>query len=211
VDIARYFCLIAYGTTEPDLEHDFLSQARSSHLEFAKKAISWYMPNKLGHWQAQAHPPVENPTKSVKVNDIIKLVKKKEVHGQGWSSNAKQPFTTVEWRKVVNMLDGCVMVEYKFKYSCVVRHMHHMILCLDDISHFKLTNLLSHLQFSFALLQKVKWSKNIQEEHACPDQILLGTTIDPAYCIWSVLACYFLWYLHPAGGRVGHVYMRVGP
>jgi hypothetical protein len=48
-DIARYFCLIAYGTAEPDLEHDFPSQARSSHLEFAKKAISWYMPNKLGH------------------------------------------------------------------------------------------------------------------------------------------------------------------
>jgi hypothetical protein len=65
VDIARYFCLIAYGTAEPDLEHDFPSQVRSSHLEFAKKAISWYMPNKLGHWQAQAHPPVGNPTKSL--------------------------------------------------------------------------------------------------------------------------------------------------
>jgi hypothetical protein len=25
VDIARYFCLIAYGTAEPDLEHDFPS------------------------------------------------------------------------------------------------------------------------------------------------------------------------------------------
>jgi hypothetical protein len=94
VDIARYFCLIAYGTAEPDMEHNFPSQARSSHLEFAKKAISWYMPNKLGHWQAQAHPPVGNPTKSVEVNDIIKVVKKKEVRGQGRLSNAKRPFTT---------------------------------------------------------------------------------------------------------------------
>jgi hypothetical protein len=75
-------------------------------------------------------------------------VKKKEVHGQGWSLNAKQPFTTVEWQKVVDMLDDCVAVKYKFKYSCVVRHMHHMILCPDDVSsQFKLANLLSHLQF----------------------------------------------------------------
>jgi hypothetical protein len=205
-DIARYFCLIAYGMAKPDLEHDFPSQARSSHLEFAKKAISWYMPNKLGHWQAQAHPPVGNPTKSIKVNDIIKLVKKKEVCGQGQSSNAKQPFTTAEWQKVVDMLDGCVTVKWKFKYSCVVRHMHHMILHPDDVSQFKLANLLSHPQFWFALLQKVKWSKNIQEECACPDQILLGA-MDPAYCILLVLACYFSWYLHPAGGGVGHVYM----
>jgi hypothetical protein len=206
VDIARYFCLIAYGTAEPDMEHDFPSQARSSHLEFAKKAISWYMPNRLGHWQAQAHPPVGNPTKSVEVNDIIKVVKKKEVRGQGRSSNAKRPFTTAEWRKVVDMLDGCVAVEWKFKYSCVVRHMHHMILRPDDVSQFKLADLISHPQFLFALSQKVKWSKNVQEERACPDQILLGA-MDPAYCILLSLACYFSWYLHPAGGGVGRVYM----
>jgi hypothetical protein len=34
----------------------------------------------------------------------------------------------------------------------------------------------------------------------------LGTN-NPAYCILLALACYFLWYLHLAGGRVGCVYM----
>ena len=133
----------------------------STHLEFAKKAISYYMPMQVALWNEQAHPPVGNPTKSILVNDLIMLVRKKEVHGQGWMSNAKWPLKTVEWHKVVEILDRSAAVEYKYKYARVVGHMHHMILHPDNLSQFKLADLLSHPQFWFVLSQKVLWSKNV--------------------------------------------------
>jgi hypothetical protein len=59
-------------------------------------------------------------------------MRKKEVRSQGWASNAKQPFKTVELHKVVEILDGSILVEYKLKYVTVVWHMHHIILHPDE-------------------------------------------------------------------------------
>jgi hypothetical protein len=46
-DVARWMCQKAYGTPEPDANP---AQARSSSLEYWKKAISYYMPNRLMPW-----------------------------------------------------------------------------------------------------------------------------------------------------------------
>jgi hypothetical protein len=95
------------------------------------------------------------------------------------------------------------MVEYKFKYSCVVRHMHHMILHPDDMSQFKLANLLSHLQFWFALLQKVKWSKNMSRRNmpALTRSSLVPWILPTASCwCWHAISCGTC--IQP-GGRVG--------
>ena len=51
--------------------------ARSSTLEFAKKAISSFQPNHLIPWNEQSR--TGNPTRSPLVNDLIKRIKKKEV------------------------------------------------------------------------------------------------------------------------------------
>ena len=70
----------AYGTPEPEPEPDpnaNPTQARSSSLQFWKKAISCYMPNRLMPWNAVSGQG--NPTRSIEVNTLIKKVKKKEV------------------------------------------------------------------------------------------------------------------------------------
>ena len=74
--VYSYFCQMTYGTPTP-LETDRPSKCRSSTLEFAKKAISSFMPNRLLAWNAQS--VTGNPTRSVQVNDLIKRVKKEEV------------------------------------------------------------------------------------------------------------------------------------
>ena len=40
--------------------------------------------------------------------------------------------------------------------------------------------------FSFALKTAVSWSKNVTDEHACPDQILLGAMND-FYCVFIAM------------------------
>ena len=77
-DIVRWMCLKVYGT--PDPTHDANpTLGRSTSIAYAKKAISYFMPNKLMQWNEMTDPPVGNPTKSAAVNDLIKLVKMKEV------------------------------------------------------------------------------------------------------------------------------------
>ena len=51
-------------------------------------------------------------------------------------------------------------------------------------------DLREHEKFGdFAGQTKVSWSKNVMEECACPDQLLLGAN-DPDFCILLALACY---------------------
>ena len=74
--IYAYFAKLAYGTTTPSLD-DTPTHARSGTLEFAKKAISSFQPNRLIPWNEQSRSG--NPTRSPLVNDIIKRIKKEEV------------------------------------------------------------------------------------------------------------------------------------
>ena len=89
------FCAYkVYGTPNPT-ESDNPTKGRSNSIEFAKKAISYFMPNRLAHWDVRTSSG--NPTKSVKVNDLIKLVKKKEVRKQGTMSTARRPMVVAEF------------------------------------------------------------------------------------------------------------------
>ena len=81
-DIVRWMKMKVYGTPDPTEEQNPV-HGRSSSLVFAKKAISSFMPNKLMQWNEMASPPAVNPTKSAAVNNLIALVKKKEVRNQG--------------------------------------------------------------------------------------------------------------------------------
>ena len=74
--VYAHFANMAYGTPSPSAD-DYPIKCRSSTLEFAKKAISNFMPNRLIAWNAQSLSG--NPTRSAIVNDLIKRVKKEEV------------------------------------------------------------------------------------------------------------------------------------
>ena len=64
-----YFATKVYGSPNPT-DEDNPTKGRSSSIEFGKKAILYYMPNRLAHWDVQTNRG--NPTKSVLVNELIK-------------------------------------------------------------------------------------------------------------------------------------------
>ena len=99
-DVKRWMCLKAYGLELPN-DDDRPLYWRSNTLEVAKKAISWYMPNRISAWNSLTG--VGNPTKSREVNDLIKLVKRAEVRRIGKPSSTKRPLTQEEFRTVLRV------------------------------------------------------------------------------------------------------------
>jgi hypothetical protein len=73
-DVVRWMKLRSFGTPDPELDAD-PKLARSNTLQFYKKAISFFIPNRLISWNTTRMEG--NPTKSLEVNAFIKMVKKK--------------------------------------------------------------------------------------------------------------------------------------
>ena len=90
----------AHGIPDPG-PNDNPTEGRSSALAFAKKVISYFMPNKLMSWNVLANPPVGNPIKSIAANNLLKIVEKKEVRRQDKPSQARKPFTEDEYEFVM--------------------------------------------------------------------------------------------------------------
>src|SRR6056300_1577221 len=64
----------------------------------------------------------------------------------------------------------------------------------DDICHFKVEDPRGHPDYNFALITRVRWSKNIHEERNCPDQILFGS-MDDSVCLLIQLGIHLESYL----------------
>ena len=88
--VCRFLCFKAYGTESPNFATDKPTHGRSSSLEFAKKAISYFMPNRLLAWNEQTRSG--NPTRSTLVKNIIKRVKRTK-----WESRASLQMLDVLW------------------------------------------------------------------------------------------------------------------
>ena len=99
--IVKYMCKIAYGTSDPT-DDDNPEFGRASSLEYLKKALSSFMPNKHMVWNEVTKQG--NPTKSPEIHELIKRIKKKEVRGQGAPSKARRPLTDAEFRRTVELL-----------------------------------------------------------------------------------------------------------
>ena len=74
-DVTRWMCVKCFGVEFPEPE-DSPSLCRSTSLEVYKKALSWYMPNRIQAWDCINK--TGNPTKSKEVNELIKHVKKRK-------------------------------------------------------------------------------------------------------------------------------------
>jgi hypothetical protein len=74
-DIERWMCKKVYGVPDPGLD-DHPIHGRSSSLEFYKKALSYFMPNKRMGWNEVTQ--AGNLTKS---SEIIDQIKKSEKRG----------------------------------------------------------------------------------------------------------------------------------
>jgi hypothetical protein len=102
-EIARWFKLLAYGTSTPS-PTELPTFCRSSNLEQAKKSISFFMPNKHMLWDVRSSSG--NPSKSVPVNDTVATVRKLECRKQGRPSCAKRDMKRAEYRKTMRILEA---------------------------------------------------------------------------------------------------------
>lgn len=186
-DIVRWMCRDAYGNPNPG-PNDRPTHRRSSGLAFAKKVVSYFMPNKNMHWNVESK--AGNPTKSVAMNDFIKQVKKLEVRKRGKASNAKRDMKRQEWRLMMRLLEKDNDFHCRQRVPCMAKLQFHIIARGDDISNIETSDLREHEMYGdFSLQTKVSWSKNVLEERDCPDQILIGAN-DPDFCVQLALACY---------------------
>ena len=79
-NLMKWFNNETFGNPEPPENHDLNPVVRCNSIEYWKKALSSYMPNRLMPWNELAG--VGNPTRSTQLNALIKYIKKKEARGQ---------------------------------------------------------------------------------------------------------------------------------
>ena len=182
-DVTHHFNYMAFHTTTPGPE-DHSTHCRSSTLDQAKKAISYFMPNKHIAWNVDTN--TGNPTRSPQVTAVIRLVKRNEVRQQGRRSSARRELTMAEFRLTVRLLEDAAIVTRSFdmvvKAPCMMKLQVHIIGRTDDITNIRADSLKSHSRFHFCLQIKLNWSKNVMEERNCPWQILLGSA-DVDFCV----------------------------
>ena len=199
--IVQYMQFKVYGKADLDV-NDLPTQGRSSSFEFAKKALSHFMPDKLQSWSVRRKDG--NPTQSVAVNDFVKLVKKKEVPHQGKKSQARSPFTEKEYKFFMAQLECHSDLAKRFFGASIIKYQYIMGARIDDSSKALSCNLKANsntFMNHFSLLTQLCWSKNVREERNAPIQILIGAA-HTIYCVLLGLAK-FLEYHLAAGSDAG--------
>ena len=178
-DVVMFFNQRAYGTPNPTAD-DRPTHCRSNTLEYWKKAISSFMPNRNHKWNEIAR--VGNPTKSQDVNDMIKKVKKFEVRGQGSPSKARRPLKMPEIKAALNELRNTDDLETKYGVTALLCFQFHVIGWMDDCCKWYLTNLETHESYpGKAAKFRLAWSKNVTDERDAPWQHLFGS-MDWMFC-----------------------------
>jgi hypothetical protein len=121
--VYRWMCTKAFGVPDPTAEDNPI-HGRASSLSYYKKAISYFMPNKLMPWNAITKEG--NPTKSVLVNDLIKAVKKKEVRKQGKPSKADRVLEKVEFDQLITTLASLQRPKERYMIPTICKFQFHL-------------------------------------------------------------------------------------
>jgi len=178
--VMKWFNHEVYDVPEPEEDHDLNPLIRSNTIKYWKKTLSFFMPNRLTAWnELTGHG---NPTRSRKLNDLIRKVKRKEVRGQGAPSRARRSITGNEYRRVLDILkDEGQDIVWKYGIPAMMNYQLHLISRIDCATQAKCDNLKKHNHFDFALKTKLDWSKNVMEERDAPWQAVLASN-DHAHC-----------------------------
>jgi hypothetical protein len=187
-DIARWLKLRAYGDPDPDPNAHPLA-GRANSIKFYKKALSYYMVNKLTAWNEVTS--CGNPTKSARVNQLIREIKRAEVRRLGKKTLARRALEPSEFEFTIATLarKGEADIKAAYMVTAAAKFQFHMMARLDDTCRFEERDLKPHPMFPFALLARMCWSKNVYEERDAPDQIVLGC-MDHNYCVLLALSIY---------------------
>lgn len=161
---------------------------RANTLAFWKKAVSFYMPNRLHGWRSGSNDG--NPTKCAEVNDFIKYIKKLEARKQGAESQTRRPMQEKEFKRlheVFKSYGGSHSSSiWKFGMPALINFQFHMIARIDDTTQVVLDHICVHDNFENALKTKLNWSKNVQDERDAPWQIMLAS-MNPVFCVFISL------------------------
>jgi hypothetical protein len=172
--VRRWMNLRAYGLTDPS-DNLAATGCRSNSLLKAKQAISFYMPNKHVPWiDGDGSGGRGNPTRHRSISELVQKVKKKECRGQGVKANDKRAYNRAEFYKVLELFRNENDWDHRYKYPMMAVWAYHLIHRLDDTCHFTVDAPHGNIEFPFTIQTKTKWSKNVQTELQCPDQILFG-------------------------------------
>ena len=180
-DICRYFKHLAYG--DPDCNERIANPTsyRANTLKYYKKAISQCLPNTHMTWNDDAK--IGNPTKSAQVNNLIRVIRKKEVSGLGVPSRATRDLTSTEFESIMDIIENRMTNEENMVFlSAYFKYQYNMIARVDDTAKLKQCNLKVFHQYpDFGLNTRLCWSKNVMEERDAPIQVLFGS-FDSRYC-----------------------------
>ena len=192
-DLARWFKLQAYGDTEANIETELPTKCRLSNLEFIKKSISHFMPDKNTPWSVRHNSG--NPTRSNQIQEILKKVKRAEIRGQGRESMARGPFVEPEYEQCVGMMEAHEDIELRLFTSAIFRTQYNMGGRIDDVSKHQTKNIVPNQDLqhdNLSISTKLPWSKNVSEHRQAPWQILIGAA-HPCYCVLLGLATWLEW------------------
>ena len=194
-DIVRYFKLKAFGRVDADEINEDSLNGRHNSLMFYKKAISYFMPDRLLGWSVRSKEG--NPTKSTAVNNLTNLIRKKEVRGQGKESQARGPFVEAEYEQCISMFEDIDDVQQRLFTSSIFRYQYNMGGRIDDCSKFESKNLRKNADpdhVNVSIISKLPWSKNVMSEKQAPWQIMFGVA-HPKYCALLGLSVWIEWML----------------
>ena len=189
----RWFNKVTFDTEDPG--DDDNPTARSSSLEFYKKALSHFMPNRLMVWNELSN--VGNPTRCTEINHLIKKVKKKEVRKQGVPSRARRPMTHEEFLQTHETLREHgrnreaepESLDPIWNLGCVacLNFQFHLISRIDDSMNFKINNIQKSAPFPHFLQARLNWSKNVSEERDAPWQLMMPA-MKTVYCVYCSMS-----------------------
>ena len=186
-DLMRWFNKTTFDTETPS--DDAKPTVRSASLEFKKKALSYFMPNRLMVWNEISN--VGNPTRCTELNNLIKRVKKQEVRKQGVPSQARRALTHQEFVSTNETLKAYRQNPQNiiWNYGCVasLNFQFHMIARIDNSMNVKMTNFKVCPGFPWLLQTRMNWSKNVCEERDALWQMMLPS-MNTLYCVYCSLA-----------------------
>jgi hypothetical protein len=99
------------------------------------------------------------------------------VRGQGKDSEAVRPMEMIEYRTVQSVLSERQEFAEKYLAATFMKLQFSLIARVDDISNLRLADITENSEFPFALKCKICWSKNVWNENAATQQILLGAEL----------------------------------
>ena len=171
-DVTRWLSLMAYNKTDPTSD-DLPIYANHNTLLVHKKSLSYFMPRQMHKWDDVREEG--NPTKSARVNKLLKVVEKMETRGEGKKSNADRPFERKEFEAVVDMMhraEGNTPFE-NWAFPLVMLIQVHLIARIDDAFKSKKQWYKANNSGPGFFL-RLPWSKSVTDKRDSPFQLVLG-------------------------------------